>query len=63
MHQMEIEAEAFKCEKFKNKSILRGVVSEKDQMIEYYESKIKQYRLEVELLMSQRNVLAEIVTD
>ena len=62
-HQMIIEAEAFKSEKLKKKSTVRGMISELDQMSEYYQNKIEQYSNEIEKFKAQRNILAEIITD
>ena len=60
---MDLEAEQFKSFSIKRKSILKDMVNDIDQMISYYEKKIDQYRAEIERFRSQRNILAEIITD
>ena len=62
-HRMEVEAEAFKSEKLRDKSIAKGMISELDQMSEYYHNKIQQYSAEIEKFKAQRNILAKLLTD
>ncbi len=62
-HQMEVEAEAFNSDMLRKKSIVKGMISELDQMSEYYDNKIQQYQTEIEKFKAQRNLLATILTD
>ena len=61
--QMEVEAEAFNSDKFRDKSVAKGMISEIDQFTEHYENKIQQYSTEIQKLKAQRNLLAKILTD
>jgi len=61
--QMEVEAEAFNYDKLRKKSTMKGMISEIDQMMEYYHNKREQYAREIEKLKAQRNLLAELLTD
>lgn len=60
---MEVEAEAFNSDKLRKKSVLKGMISDIDQMIQYYDTKINQHKSEIERFKSQRNILAEMITD